>query len=131
MPAPLVYLRAYGRSFFISLYFTAMQDIFKKGETMNYTETQQKLILREMERDILAIVAIDLRGDEYEVIYSDGAYKNYKNRYRSKDFFASWEKYGIPQVYEPDRARRLAEISLENLTEKLSSGGDFYTIARL
>ena len=57
---------------------------------MNYNETQQKLILRSMEQDILAIVAVDLETEEYEVVYSDGAYKNFENRYHKKDFFSAW-----------------------------------------
>ncbi len=33
---------------------------------MNYNETQQKQILREVERDLMAIVVIDLKRDEFE-----------------------------------------------------------------
>ena len=98
--------------------------------TVNYDETSQKRILREMERDLLAIIAIDLETDEYEVIYSGGAYRNFENRYHNKDFFAAWNEIGIKLVFDPDRERMRREISKECLLDKLSENRTFYTICR-
>ena len=93
--------------------------------TVNYDETSQKRILREMERDLLAIIAMDLETDEYEVIYSGGAYRNFENRYHNKDFFAAWNEVGIALVFEPDRERMRREISKEYLLDKLSENRTF------
>ena len=41
---------------------------------MNYSEAQQKRILREMEKDLLALPAVDVATSCYEVLYSDGSY---------------------------------------------------------
>ena len=97
---------------------------------MNYDETQQKRILREMEKDLLAILAINLANDDFEVIYSDGAYKDYKNRFHEKDFFYYWVKSGLRLIYEEDRFRMRAEITHKNLEEQLKDKDAYYTICR-
>ena len=97
---------------------------------MNYDETIQKQIVREMERDLLAIVAVDVETDEYEVIYSDGAYRNFENRYHREDFFSAWNRAGIALVFEPDRDRMRYEISKEHLLGELSEKETYNTICR-
>jgi len=101
-----------------------------KLKKMNYSETKQKMILREMERDLMALLAVDIDTDEFEVIYSDGAYKSYKNRYRGTDFFGAWIKSGIPQIHEPDRRRIAREISKEYLLAQLKTSDSFNTICQ-
>lgn len=66
---------------------------------MNYSETQQKMILREIEKDLLAIVAVDMQTSGYEVIYSDGAYKEFGNRHGDPDFFLVWKEEGLGKEY--------------------------------
>ena len=97
---------------------------------LNYDETQQKIILREMEKDLMTLVAVDMMTGEYEVIYSDGAYKNYENRYHRDNFFEAWITIGIPFVFEPDRFRMSYEISKEHLTTQLEKSDSFNTICQ-
>ena len=97
---------------------------------MGYNETKQKLILREMESDLLAIVAIDAETDDYEVIYTDGAYREFANGYRNEGFFPVWLERGIPLVHGPDRERMAREISKDFLLERLSGGSPYYTVCR-
>ena len=97
---------------------------------MNYGETEQKIILREMERDILALVALDLNDGSYEVIYSDGAYKQFDNRYRRENFFEAWKNTGCSLIFEPDRARMASEISMENLRKVFEKEDSFITRCR-
>ena len=63
---------------------------------MNYDETQQKLILRKMNPNLLALVAVDTATDDFEVIYTNGAYREYENRYQGKEFFDKWIQRGSP-----------------------------------
>ena len=97
---------------------------------MDYDETQQKIILREMEEELLAIVAINMDTEEYEVIYSDNAYKNYGNRFHNSNFFYYWVTVGLSQIYEGDRERMKHEISRENLLDRLKNSDSFSTICQ-
>ena len=97
---------------------------------MNYNETEQKRILREIENEILALVAINIDTEKYEVIYSDSSYREYHNRFRGEKFFEKWAEFGIPQIYPPDREKMLKEISRENLLKRLKEHDSYVTVAR-
>ncbi|MBQ8994864.1 MAG: histidine kinase [Oscillospiraceae bacterium] len=97
---------------------------------MRYSETQQKMILREMERDILALVAVDLESGDFEVIYSDGAYRNYDDLSVRHDFFSAWQTVGVSLVYEEDRMKAKEILNRDYLVSKLANGQDFYTVLR-
>ncbi|MBQ6240949.1 MAG: hypothetical protein IJK56_11425 [Firmicutes bacterium] len=45
---------------------------------LGYQVEDQKRILREMEDDLMALVAIDVQTDDFEVIYTNDAYRHYK-----------------------------------------------------
>lgn len=97
---------------------------------MNYNETQQKLILREMESGLLALVAVDSETGKYEVIYSDGAYRNYENRYQGDDFFESWLSVGLSLVHPDDRLRMAEEISRPHLEKVFAESSEYVTECR-
>ena len=97
---------------------------------MNYHETEQKMILREAERDILALLVVDPSSEEYEVIYSDEAYRRFENRYRRNNFFTAWAEIGVNLIHEPDRARMLQELSKERLLVALNEDDIFLTRCR-
>ena len=97
---------------------------------MNYHETEQKMILREAERDILALLVVDPSSEEYEVIYSDEAYRRFENRYRRCNFFTAWAEIGVNLIHEPDRARMLQELSKEQLLAALNEDDIFLTRCR-
>ena len=97
---------------------------------MNYQETEQKKILRSIERGLLALLVIDPETRAYEVIYSDEAYKSYPNRYSGKDFFHAWQTTGLSLIYEPDRLRMKGEISCASLQEAMRTAGTFLTRCR-
>ncbi len=100
------------------------------GTLINYNEDQQKKILREMERDLLALIAVDIETENYEVIYSDGAYKEFENSYQRSDFFKEWISSGVSQVYEPDRQRMSEEISKAFLLGQLRENDVYSTVCR-
>ena len=54
----------------------------------NYTQPEQKKILQIMESDILVLIVIDTATDEFEVIYSDGGYRDYNSRGRQTRLIA-------------------------------------------
>ena len=97
---------------------------------LEYREEDYKAILRIMEQDLLALLAIDLQSEEYEVIYSDGAYRNFENRYRNVGFFQAWKQVGLKQMDESDRGRMEKEISKEYLAARLKSADTYTTICR-
>ena len=97
---------------------------------MNYNESEQKQILRELEDDLLALIAVDLKNDLFEVIYSDGSYHEYENRYQRRDFFEKWRNEGIYTVYEPDREHMLAVMDREYLLKALEREDVFITTVR-
>ena len=88
----------------------------KAGDIMmNYRETEQKLLLREMDKELLAMLVIDPETEEYEVIYTNGAYREFRNRYHQTGFFERWNSIGMSLMYEADRERMSREISRNNL----------------
>ena len=97
---------------------------------MNYDETQQKLILRNMDKELLALLAIDMATDDFEVIYSDGTWREFEDRYRRKDFFAMWRRDAIPLICEVDRERMCEEIQKEFLLKKLKKEDEYSTLCR-
>ena len=97
---------------------------------MNYQETEQKILLREMEQELLAVLVIDLNSEDFEVIYTNGGYRNYGNRFTGQHFFSYWRKTGLNKIYEEDRVRMKKEISRENLTEVFGREERFITRCR-
>ena len=98
---------------------------------MQYSESEQKRILREMERDLLALVAVEQKSGKYEVLYSDGAYREYENCYQGADFYAQWESRGLPLVHPDDREAMRGLLSRENVARKFSSAESLSYVCRL
>ena len=97
---------------------------------MNYQETEQKIILREIEKDLLAMVAVNLNTSAYEVIYSDGAYRHFGNRFGGKDFFAVWQNEGRELIAGEDQPGIFGEISREHLREVFRDNDSYTTKCR-
>ena len=98
---------------------------------MHYSETQQKTILRRTERDILALVAVDLDTEEFEVLYTNGGYRDYRNRFHGSHFFTWWEHTALPRIYEEDRELFLNAFSKEKIIKELEMHGVFAMTYRL
>lgn len=97
---------------------------------MNYGETEQKEILRQAEKDLLALIAIDPASNTYEVVYTDNSYRMYADRYSGRDFFAAWRNEGILMIAEEDRSRMLGEITYAFLQEKLRYNDTYTAVCR-
>ena len=97
------------------------------GAMLNYDEQDQKLILRVMAKDFLALLAIDLETDDYEVIYSNGAYKEYAPRYRRKRFFDAWLHKGIPLIVPEDRERMKVDLAKDHVLNQLATHKEYET----
>ena len=72
---------------------------------IDYTEEEQKLIVHEMESEIMTMVAVDTVTNEFEVLYADNKNRKYENRFKGPDFFESWQRIGMGQVFPDDRSR--------------------------
>lgn len=96
----------------------------------NYTERDRNRILRAMESDILALVAVDTVTDDFQVLYSDGAYRDFGEGHRGKRFFDMWKTVGASLMAEADRERMVSEISRDALLFELSRSDAYATICR-
>ena len=97
---------------------------------MQYSETEQKRILREMEDELLALVAVDRRTEAFEVIYSDGTYRDYENRHHGTHFYEAWKRCGLQQVFAPERERMRQVISRENVERRFAEADSFTVVTR-
>ena len=97
---------------------------------MNYREQEQKKVLQLMENDILALIVINTISDEYIVLYSDEAYRQYHSKERKQDFFGKWQTVGYRLIDPRDRERMMEEICKESLLLYLERNDDFSTLCR-
>ena len=97
---------------------------------MFYDEQAQKTILRMMESDILALIVIDTLTDEYEVIYSDVAYRDYSRDKRKRGFFERWRTDGRRLIDPRDRERMMEEIDRDRLLMHLEENDTYSTTCR-
>ena len=97
---------------------------------INYTQEEEMRIVREMESEIAAVIAIDIHTDAYKIIYTDNIDRKYESFFQGDDFFDPWRNGVMMTVYDDDRARVYEEMSKDNLLKSTENGRCFTTLCR-
>lgn len=65
-----------------------------------YDQVEQNRLLRILDDDIMALLVVDWQSCQFEVIYSDWAYRMYEKHYQGENFFEAWSEKGLRLVVE-------------------------------
>lgn len=95
-----------------------------------YTGRDKAMIMQAMESDILALIVIDTNTDDFQVVYSDGGYRDFGEAHRGVKFFDMWASIGVSLMPEEDRKRMASEISKDALLFALEKADTYSTICR-